>query len=101
MFLVVMILVGRGKYNWYTMKKRERMTDDSLKTEWLCSPLTQNPGVHILPFVLWLSIDNSPIITGKCTEFRSQLSRGKLGTSHQMSLSKTHKRTAAHCHIYK
>lgn len=38
------------------------MTDGSLQTGRLCSPLTQNPGTHFLPFVLWLSIDNNPII---------------------------------------
>lgn len=100
MFLVVMVLVGRGKYKWYTTRKGERVTD-SLQTEWLCSPLTQNPGAHILPFILWLSIDNNPIIIGKRTEFKRQISRAKLCTSHQMSLSKTHKCPAAYCHIYR
>lgn len=101
MFLVVMVLVGRGKYKRYTTRKGERVTDDSLQTQWLCSPLTQNPGAHILPFILWLSIDNNPIIIGKHTEFKRQISRAKLCTSHQMSLSKTHKCPAAHCHIYR
>lgn len=58
MLLVAVILVGRGKYDRHTTRKKERMTDDSLKIEWLSSPLTQNTGAHILPFVFGLSNGN-------------------------------------------
>lgn len=74
-WLVVMILVGRGKDSYHSTTQRESMTYDSLEIVWLCSSPTQSSSAHVLPFVLWLSTSIIPNLTGKRYSIWGQTSR--------------------------
>lgn len=72
LWLVVMILVGRGKVSQHTTMQRESMVDDRLEIVYLCSTPPQNASAHILLFVLWLSTSIIPNHTGKDTDLKTK-----------------------------